>query len=61
MVRDQSFNIHTRSGSISISNSFTIIDKTFGGYYLNINAETLTKPKKEGNSTGQGKFLSNFS
>ena len=50
---EQSFNIHTGSGSNSKSTLFNIVDKAFGGYYLNINAETLTKPKKEGNSTGE--------
>jgi len=50
---EQSFNIHTGSGSNSKSTLFTIISKAFGDYYLNINAETLTKPKKEGNSTGE--------
>ena len=50
---EQSFNIHTGSGSNSKSTLFNIIDKSLGGYYLNINAETLTKPKKEGNSTGE--------
>ena len=50
---EQSFNIHTGSGSNSKSILFTIIDKAFGDYYLSINAETLTKPKKEGNSTGE--------
>lgn len=50
---EQSFNIHTGSGSNSKSTLFTIINKAFGDYYLNINAETLTKPKKDGNSTGE--------
>jgi P4 family phage/plasmid primase-like protien len=50
---EQSFNIHTGSGSNSKSTLFTMINNIFGDYYLNINAETLTKPKKEANSTGE--------
>ena len=50
---EQSFNIHTGSGSNSKSTLFTIINKALGDYYLNINAETSTKPKRDGNSTGE--------
>jgi phage/plasmid-associated DNA primase len=50
---EQSFNIHTGKGSNSKSTLFSMISQIFGDYYLNVNAETFTKPKKEANSTGE--------
>ena len=50
---EQSFNIHTGKGSNSKSTLFSMISQIFGDYYLNINAETFTKPKKEAKSTGE--------
>ena len=50
---EQSFNIHTGKGSDSKSKLFTMISQIFGDYYLHVNAETFTKPKKETNSTGE--------
>ena len=49
----QSFNIFCGSGSNAKSLLFKTIEGILGNYYLEINAETLTKAKKDANSTGE--------
>ena len=49
----QSFNIHSGGGSNSKSTAFNMLKEVLGGYFIELNAETFTKPPKTANSTSE--------
>jgi hypothetical protein len=49
----QTFNIHTGTGCNSKSTKFAILKMVYGGYFVEISAETFTKPSKSANSTSE--------
>ena len=50
---EQSFNIHTGSGSNGKTSFSGVFEKALGNYAVNISAETFTRPKQGANDTGE--------
>ena len=49
----QTFNIHTGSGSNSKSTKLNMIKSVLGDYFIEMNAETFTKPPRSANATSE--------
>jgi hypothetical protein len=49
----QTFNIHTGAGCNSKSTKFAILKMVYGEYFVEISAETFTKPSRSANSTSE--------
>ncbi len=49
----QTFNIHTGSGSNSKSTKIVMMKSAIGEYFIEMNAETFTKPPRSANATSE--------
>ena len=49
----QTFNIHSGGGSNSKTTALNMMKEVLGGYYVELNAETFTKPPRSANTTSE--------